>query len=82
MVSLAIAVKPQPVVAALPHWVFDLVVSLILGRVFRQIQATAAAMRAAPDDNLHAVAIKANRKFYQEFLAPRVAAAARAQAAT
>ena len=77
LVSLSIAVRPQPVVAALPHWVFDFVICAILGKVFKTIQEVAARMRAAPDTDRHAVASKANRAFYQDFLAPRVAAAAK-----
>ena len=77
LVSLSIAVRPQPVVAALPHWVFDFVICAILGKVFKTIQEVAARMRAAPDTDRHAVAIRANRAFYQDFLAPRVAAAAK-----
>ena len=81
LVSLSIAVRPQPVVAALPHWVFDFVICAILGKVFKTIQEVAARMRAAPDTDRHAVAIRANRAFYQDFLAPRVAAAAKLHSA-
>ena len=49
----------------------------LLGKVFKTIQEVAARMRAAPDTDRHAVAIRANRAFYQDFLAPRVAAAAK-----
>ena len=69
------------VVAALPHWVFDFVICAILGKVFKTIQEVAARMRAAPDTDRHAVAIRANRAFYQDFLAPRVAAAAKLHSA-
>ena len=53
--------------AALPHWVFDFVICAILGKVFKTIQEVAARMRAAPDTDRHAVAIRANRAFYQDF---------------
>ena len=64
------------VVAALPHWVFDFVICAILGKVFKTIQEVAGGCARRPTPT--ATRWRSGQpRFYQDFLAPRVAAAAK-----